>query len=328
MRSGVLLGAIVVAACGGGEVGSATTQDDGTASGSGSAASSGTVDDNVSTSEQGDDAGDSSGAMGDPSGDDTGADGTTGGSPIGTAGCGQPAADATMQWVEHVIDVDGTERQYWVWLPEPYDPERAYPVVYQWHGCSDGEDRQNNNPPVQDESGAEAIHVRGKAVDSCWDTSARGPDVAFFDALVAEVEATWCADPQRRFATGYSSGAFMTHVLACVRADVLRGVASIAGGQGGNDCPGRVAALLIHDTDDPTVNISASEGARDGHLARNGCDAAAGTTPAPPEPCGAYSGCEDGYPVVWCQTSGQGHSRQDGLAAPAFWGFLSTLSGD
>jgi len=28
---------------------------------------------------------------------------------------------------------------------------------------------------------------------------------------------------------------------------------------------------------------------------------------------------------VWCQTSGQNHARQDGLAAPIFWDFLSTL---
>jgi hypothetical protein len=28
---------------------------------------------------------------------------------------------------------------------------------------------------------------------------------------------------------------------------------------------------------------------------------------------------------VWCQTAGQDHSRQDGLAAPIFWSFLSSL---
>lgn len=252
-------------------------------------------------------------------------DGTTG-APVGTAGCGIPPQDPLTDWSPHVIDVDGVQRSYWVWLPLGYDPQRAYPVVYQWHGCSDAEEgRQDNNPPVQDESGSDAIVIRGKAVEACWDSNQDSPDVAFFDALVDDVEKTWCADPARRFATGYSSGSFMTHALGCARGDQLRGIATIAGGQVGFDCTGPVAALLIHDTDDPTVNISASIGARDDHLARNGCDAAAPPTPTEPAPCEAYTGCDEGLPVVWCQTSGQGHSRQDDLAATAFWTFLSAL---
>ena len=73
------------------------------------------------------------------------------------------------------------------------------------------------------------------------------------------------------------------------------------------------------------VNISASEGARDTHLQRNGCDDASPTSPVDPSPCEAYAGCDEGYPVVWCQTSGQFHGRQDELAATAFWGFLDAL---
>ena len=79
--------------------------------------------------------------------------------------------------------------------------------------------------------------------------------------------------------------------------------------------------MLVHDRDDGTVNISISEGARDTHLARNGCGDA--PTPIEPAPCVAYEGCGD--PVVWCETAGMGHARQDGFTAPAFWGFLSSL---
>ena len=247
------------------------------------------------------------------------------GGPAGSEGCGVPAADTPMTWSEHTLDVGGVERRYWVWLPEGYDPMRPYPVVYQFHGCSGGDSPQNNNPPVQDQSGSDAIHIRGRAVGECWDSASEGADVMFFDALMADVDATLCADPARRFATGYSSGAFMSHRLGCERADVLRGVATIAGGMGGSDCPGQVAALLIHDVDDGTVGIGASIGARDAYLERNGCDLEAGTTPVDPEPCAIYSGCDAGYDVVWCETSGQDHSRQDGLSAPAFWGFLSAL---
>lgn len=281
----------------------------------------------------GGDAGTDDGGAGDAgpapdAGDDAGDDGglpPDSGMAGGSAGCGMAATIGAEEWVAHAMDVGGVTRDYFIYLPAGYDPSRAYPVVYQFHGCSDNPMRENNNVPVQRESGADAIHVRGRAIDDCWDTSPDGTGVALFDALVTEIEATYCADPERRFATGYSSGSFMTHRLACVRGDVLRGVASIAGGQGGGSCAGPVAALLIHDEDDPTVGISASEGARDAHLMRNGCDAMAATTPTEHPPCEEYAGCGAGLPVVWCQTSGMNHGRQDALAAPAFWDFLSGL---
>lgn len=318
----IVLG-LVVLGCGesgGGMDTDASTTAFASASASASASGSGTTAPSSTTATSDDTA--SSGSGVDASSD--GGSSSTGEIP-GTAGCGAAAADPTQMWIQHDIDVDGTARQYWVWLPEPYDPDRRYPIVYQLHGCSDGEDRQNNNPPVHEHSGADAIVIRGRAVESCWDSNPAGPDVAFFDALVADVEATWCADPARRLVAGYSSGSFMGHALACVRGDSIRGVATIAGGQPGTDCPGQVAALLIHDTDDQTVNISASESTRDALIARNHCDAAMPTTPVDPSPCQAYAGCDDGVPVVWCQTSGQDHSRQDELSAPAFWSFLSTL---
>ncbi len=243
----------------------------------------------------------------------------------GSAGCGMAAGMALGEWVETTVASGGVMRTYDVWLPTGYDPTRAYPVDYQFHGCNDNPERENNNVPMERESEGNAIHVRGRAVERCWDTSPTGPDVAFFDTLVATIEARFCADPTRRWATGYSGGAFMTHRLACVRGSMLRGVASIAGGQSGSMCTGRVAALLIHDRDDGTVGIAASEGARDALVTANGCDASAARTPTDHAPCEAYAACEARLPVVWCETSEQDHSRQDGLAAPAFWDFLSTL---
>ena len=259
------------------------------------------------------------------SGGGGGSAGGGGGAVSGSEGCGNPLTDATGEWVGKAIDVGGAQREYFVYLPVSYDPARPYPVVYQFHGCSSNPDRQNNNPPVQDYVQGDAIVIRGKAVADCWDNSPTGTGIALFDAMVPEVEATYCADPERRFATGYSSGSFMTHQLACKRGDVLRGVATIAGGLAGNNCVGKVAALLIHDADDPTVSISASEQARDRHLDNNSCDAQAATSPGDHPPCEVYAGCDPGYPVVWCQTSGQGHARQDSLSAPAFWDFLAVL---
>ncbi|MDX2089182.1 MAG: hypothetical protein SFX73_15100 [Kofleriaceae bacterium] len=240
----------------------------------------------------------------------------------GSTGCGKVAGIASGTWVKRSIDVNGT-RDLWVWLPANYDPARAYPIIYQLHGCSSSPNRETNNVPVQNQVGANAITVRGRAAANCWDTATTGPDVPYFDAMLTDVENAFCVDTTRRFLTGYSSGAFMTHRMACLRGDKLRGVATIAGGQSGSNCTGNVAALLIHDLNDTTVNISHSEQARDNHLTRNGCTNPRSTTPIDPSPCVEYAGCAAGKRVVWCQTTGQNHSRQDAFAAPLFWSFIS-----
>jgi polyhydroxybutyrate depolymerase len=256
-------------------------------------------------------------------GSDDGGGGAVDAATSGSAGCGKSSTLATGMFVEQMLTVGGAARSYWLRLPAGYDPTRRYPIVYQLHGCSTSPNRQDNNPPTQNQSGSDAIHVRARAAADCWSTSPTGVDVAYIDALLPAVEGGVCVDTNRRFLAGYSSGAFMSHQLACIRGGLFRGVATIAGGQAGRNCTGNVAALLIHDTGDTTVNVSASIAARDNHLQRNGC----GTTKQPvmPSPCEAYDGCDPRLPVVWCQTSGQNHSRQDTLAASAFWGFFSSL---
>ena len=248
-----------------------------------------------------------------------------GGAVVSSSGCGKAASIALNSWVKRAITVKGASRDVFVRLPTGYDPTRKYQVVYQLHGCSSSAERETNVVPIEKSSGTDAILVRGRAAANCWDTAETGPDVPYFDAMLEDVEGAFCVNTERRFLTGYSSGSFLTHRLACIRGDKLRGVATIAGGQGGNDCKGSVAALLIHDANDKTVNISQSEAARDNHLKRNGCASPPSSAATASPPCVEYAGCGEGTPVVWCPTAGKDHDRQDALAAPIFWSFLSSL---
>jgi len=244
---------------------------------------------------------------------------------VSSDGCGKAPEGAADTWVKRGITVNGAARDVFVRFPAGYEPTKRYPVVYQLHGCSSSAQRETNVVPIEKSSGGEAILVRGRAAGNCWDTADNGPDIPYFDAMLADVESAFCINTARRFVTGYSSGSFLTHKLACVRGDKLRGVATIAGGQGGNNCKGSVAALLIHDANDETVKISQSEAARDAHLARNGCASPATSSPGATPPCVEYAGCDERTPVVFCPTSGKNHDRQDNLAHPIFWSFLSSL---
>ncbi len=91
-----------------------------------------------------------------------------------SAGCGEAVTQALNQWVEQPTkSIESVERHWWVRLPENYDPERAYRVVFLFHGCSSAE----NNVPMQNVTGDEAILVRGAGVSegTCWDALAERP---------------------------------------------------------------------------------------------------------------------------------------------------------
>jgi polyhydroxybutyrate depolymerase len=243
---------------------------------------------------------------------------------LASKGCNMPASGALNQWVESMVMTSGANRPYSVRLPTGYEMNRPYPVIVLLHGCSGG----TNNVPMETVTGKDAILVRGtgSAPDVCWDTKANGPDVAFFDAMVKDVKARFCADEHRFFVVGYSSGSWLANQLTCIRADVLRGAASVTGGESASgNCGGPVARIFIHDSDDTTNRISGSISARDRQLTQNNCAKPPMSMPVDPSPCVLYQGCAAGYPVEWCQTSGKQHGRQDSFAPSTFWNFFKAL---
>jgi hypothetical protein len=86
--------------------------------------------------------------------------------------------------------------------------------------------------------------------------------------------------------------------------------------------------MLAHDTTDNQNSFAGGMRARDRLLMVNGC----GTQtlpydfdgdPATPSPCVIYQGCKPGYPVVWCPTTGKGHSNQVPITTVGLWRFFS-----
>ena len=304
----------------GASVSGASTQSTGIASGGSSASvgaggASGTGTPSSSSGSAG------TGGAGSPSTAAGGAGGS--GTTMGSSGCGMMAQQATGEWVEQArLSVRGADRVWSIYLPDNYDPMRAYPLVIQLHGCTGG----TNNVPVERVSGDNAIHVRGtgSAANTCWETSANGPDVEFFDAMLAEVTTRTCVDETRVFASGYSSGSWLISVLACIRGDRLRAVGTVAGGNalfGNQECPGTVAQIFIHDQNDTENQWSNHESAMERLIDVNGCSPD-GPIAEEPEPCVRYQGCTEN-PVKFCPTTGRGHDRQDNYAPQAFWDFFS-----
>jgi polyhydroxybutyrate depolymerase len=320
-----------VAACKGdapaqdaGETGTGSTSgdpdsSDGPASDGASAETSGTASDETSvgttdassTSEGGSTSGSGS--------DETGGTGDTdGGIPPTSPACGQPL---DPNWLSNYqlefggttqatsLPVSGAQRDFIVALPDNYDPNVAYPihfVFHAWRADMDGAHGQHpengwNEPII-------AVAPRGQAVQGggygweWWETS--GADYAFFDAMLADIGEHACVDNQRIFLQGHSNGAYFAQMLACLRGDFVRGVASSSGAMpiDAAACQGPVGAFLINGTADTVVPIAEARGARDRWLTLNGC---ANTTQPHGDQCVQYDDCSSA-PVVWCEHPG-GH---------------------
>ncbi len=262
--------------------------------------------------------------------------------PVRSAGCGMAPTQALSSWVEQPkLAVNGKDRQWWVWLPMNYDPTRAYPIVFTFHGCGG----PTGFEPMEKVTGQDAIVVRGSGGDTggCWQYSGVGDDVKFFDAMLADVENKRCADTSRVFLTGYSSGSWFANTLDCVRGDKIRGTGTVSGGvvdRGTCTDPAKYkyGRIFVHDIDDPTnyfedVLDAAGKVLHKGQgnkqevaklIAQNHC-MPNNPLPVDPAPCVSYQGCDAGYPVVLCRTSGKKHDMQTSYAPAAFWKLFSSL---
>lgn len=235
-----------------------------------------------------------------------------------STGCGGTAPEPLAS-----VDVAGVERTFVLRLPPDYDPTRAYPLVFAWHGLGGSGAGAQRYFGIDGLGQSDAILVYPDALalesqngQTGWDLGFDGSDFAFFDALLGALETNYCIDRDRIFSTGHSFGGYMSNALGCGRGDVLRAIAPVAGGGpwSQNLCVGSVDVWLTHGTEDKTVEFDQGEFSRDVWIERNACGTT--TTPTEPSPCVRYDGCE----VVWCPHGGE-HEWPD-FAGAAIWAYF------
>ncbi|GAA4491344.1 RICIN domain-containing protein [Actinoallomurus oryzae] len=237
-----------------------------------------------------------------------------------TAGCGHGPAPASGT---HTIQSSGQNRSYILRVPAGYDDNHPYRLVFGFHWAggtandvdSGGTDGYNWSyyglRRLADGDGNNTIFVAPQGLDNGWANSG-GQDVTFVDDMLRQLEAGLCVDTTQIFSSGFSYGGAMTYALACARPAVFRAVAVYSGanlsGCSGGTQP--VAYIGLHGIRDNVLPISSGRALRDTFVRDNGC-----TAQNPPEPAygslthivTAYSGCRDGYPVVWAAFDGAGH---------------------
>jgi poly(3-hydroxybutyrate) depolymerase len=312
------------------------------------------------------------GAAGDAGGGSAGGPGGMGGS----LGCRVPAPTGIpfAALTTHVVKVAGldpaylpggafaaqsgtfdlTNRPYAVRLPGGYFPDRTYPVVFEAGGCGGTATQFAASPgsALRVGSAPPVIEVVLTFIDGCFldggpaignrpDT----PELPYFRAVLADVEAQFCVDTSKVFLQGYGSGAWEAETLGCAAGDVVTGIAVVGGGlrEKRPPCTGGVAAMLVINTNDmssplgpldptdPAFVRLGSAGdlpARDELLARDGCLGNASVPWMFPS-CVKFTGCPAATPVVWCQFAGSGQAptyfQSTNFLAGPLWTFLTSV---
>jgi len=254
------------------------------------------------------------------------------------------------------------DRPYGLKVPAGYDGSHPVPLVVLLHGYGSNGAQQAGYfglPAEADKAGFLLAYPDGtrdrlsrrfwNATDACCDFFHSGvDDVAYLDAVIAEISSKYPTDPARIYVVGHSNGAFMAHRYACDRASKVAAIVTLAGMQWKDPgkCPAGspVSLLHVHGRNDMTISYEGGatpEGAYPGAVetvdewaAKDGCTGALGVTgrkldldqsiPGAETDEATWSGCPSGVADSLWTIEGGGHVPAfNGNWAPAIWDFLA-----
>jgi polyhydroxybutyrate depolymerase len=236
--------------------------------------------------------------------------------PVPSAGCSATptTTSCSTQNAPCTMTINGTMRQYWAQLPDKYDPTHPYPVVFQYHPLGGNGWQGLTMYQIRPKFPA-AIYVSLDGLKSGQYQgfpNTNGEDEAATRQMMAELEAKYCTDKGRYYATGFSYGGSMSYTAACNMSDVFRAIGAMSGAPiSGATCtskkPARpVAVWATHGDADTALPIDLAQPIIDALVKYNGCSS--DTQPVSPSPCVEYQGCMPGYPVIWCVRPGDPHA--------------------
>ncbi len=159
--------------------------------------------------------------------------------------------------VEKTIDVNGTTRSYWLYVPPTYRATTPSPLVVGMHGGY--ESAEDFAKIANFESFAYRDHwilvfPEGLA-NQTWNAGTEPPhsdaeiaqidDKGFIKALIASLETNYNIDEQRIYATGISNGGRMAYSLAC-DTSIFRAIAPVAAPLSDSTCSPTAGVSVFH----------------------------------------------------------------------------------
>lgn len=155
--------------------------------------------------------------------------------------------------------------RYYALPPEGWNGRDSLPATIFFHGYnSSGVDFAQSAAFTRDFAAEGVLLVLPDGLNKTWahqgSPSKARDEIAFMDAVRADLLARWRVDPKRLLVTGFSQGGSMVWDLACRRGYAYRAFAAVAGAFWEPlpmSCPGGPVDLLhLHGTADRTVPMA------------------------------------------------------------------------
>jgi polyhydroxybutyrate depolymerase len=143
------------------------------------------------------------------------------------------AAGPAGSFGDEKIDVAGTERQFRLVVPESVDRAKPAPLVVAFHGMLiDSKDVMPRYTRL-DALAADKKFLLAfpEAIGKSWGIAPDKvkADLAFFDALVADVSKRYRVDPDRIYVVGMSNGGYFAQVVAKERSKTVAAACTHSG---------------------------------------------------------------------------------------------------
>jgi polyhydroxybutyrate depolymerase len=241
------------------------------------------------------------------------------------------------------IHSGGIDRTFLLTAPPSALQGRPVPLVVVYHGVTSTGQIIQLDTRIPEKAAAEGfITAAGDGVGRSWNAgvccdpaSTEGiDDVGFTRDMVAAIEAEYCIDPARVYATGHSNGAAMVFRLACEASDLFAAFAPVSGSLAVASCdPGTPRPIdIINSVSDPIVPYVLGQASFARFLTHNTCSAAREEShPASTTTCEAAPECAGGATTEFCSVTGLAHQWPGAIDDPngpfdatdAIWEFFS-----
>ncbi len=152
-----------------------------------------------------------------------------------------PVLGFTQQTINATITHDGLERDYILYIPANYTPEKEVPLLFNFHGYTSNANEQmfyGDFRSIADTAGFIIVHPQGENLAGAdtrhwnvggWTLGSTIDDVGFTEALLTKISTAYTIDLQRVYSTGMSNGGYMSFLLACQLSDKIAAIASVTG---------------------------------------------------------------------------------------------------
>ena len=215
----------------------------------------------------------------------------------GSAGC---KAGHDLQ-AKNTLTIAGKSREYLLTLPTNYTGKKEYKLIVANHGRTNSNEEVKNYMGLGNTSDFIVAYPAGLDVASGGRSWSEAESITFFDAMIEQIDEAYCVDRSNVFVVGHSLGGWFTHKLACLRWDVIRGIAGVGSAGYSGNCSGPVASLIYQNIDDKLSPYSSWVSGREIRKKENTCSNETTEIKIGSLTCQKSEKCSTGSPVVWCE---------------------------